>query len=523
MLANLLMEFCSRLNIKDEDIRKSESLERFSLVATVLVSQLKVITAVNFKALTDAFGSSLELTVGVDNALPIVDVHPNQPKSNFDEAINEISLLPDEMDLRVRIQIQKPILLRELGVDLPKYHILYYLFLENLLKLLSTSLANLDKQLFISPNTPTVVVLSDADLICRGAFFTVVGETHITQINRFLPNLSDLTIQRAAYFQNIATENLNWVDFRLEKLTPIHFLCTIDKDNENFAVILANKLFESIILFTANRSIIENQNIKAFYASSEQTVELISRATPEACAKRLDIIRLIRWVEASQKTDKLIIFQNTVAREITGEDKNQNFVNFLERLPHILQESLWNYRVYLDAKITKHFEKVEEATEKVTSVSTKVSDTIDSLTKGFADTLLASVGVVILTFIASLAENKTQGLIFSVGMWIYAGYLLIFQVIYRMGHLYYSTYLAIKEGEQQLVPYRKALGTNKVNELSAFMAIRKRYFNIMFIVTVVLFLVVIAVITLSGALLPTTLHIITPTPTLKIPSPTAGP
>jgi hypothetical protein len=524
MHANLLLEFCSRLDLKADEIRKCESLERFSLVATVLISKLKTISAGTFEEVVSAFGTSLELTVGIEDAPPLVNISPDLPKPNFNDAINAISQLPDDMDLRVRIQIQKPIIVQGLSVDLSKYHVLYYLFLENLIKLLSASLADLDEQLFINPNIPTVVVLSDTDLVCRGTFFTVVGGNHIQQLDQHLPKLTERAIQRVTYFRNIANENLNWVDFRLEKLTPIHFLCAIEGDFDNLAAIIANKLVESVIIFTANRSIIEDKNVKAFYASSEQTLELITIETPEVFKNRLDIIRLIRWLEASQKADKLLIFQNTVAREVSGEDKNQNFINFIERLPHILQESLWNYRVYLDGKITKHFEKVEEATEKVTSVSSKVSDAIDLLTKGFADTLLASVGIVILTLIASLAENKTPGLIFKVGMWIYAGYLLVFQVIYRMGHLYYSTDLTLKEGEQQIAPYRIALGTKKVDELTSFLSKRKRYFQIIFWGTVFLFILVILVITLSGALLPNVISPTnTPTPTPTVLSPTSNP
>ena len=514
MHADLLLEFCSLLGISVEETKKRESPERFSITISVQVHRLKSLSAKSFIDLVSTLGDAIELTIGIDEVHHLIEVRPGIPSPDFVDKLNEIFQLPDTMDLRVRIQIQKRIILQSYGLDLNQYHGLYYLFFENLVGLLQAPLPDLDQQLFSSANTPTLVLVSDVNFLCCGMLFTVVGGDNIQRLDNFLPKPSKRVIQRLEYFHNIASENLNWVDFRLERLTPIHFFCNIVGEAENLANILATRLLELLIIYSANRSIIEKHQIKAFYASSEQTTELVTSETPLALDQRDEIIRLITWIETSQKADKLVIFQNTVAREVTGEDTNQNFYDYIDRLPHLLREARWNYRVYLDGKITKHFEKIEEANEKVASVSGKVSDAIDTLTKGFVDTLLASVGVVILTLIASLAENKTQGVIFTVGMWIYAGYLLIFQVVYRLGHLYYSTHLAIKEGEQQLAPYRTALGSNKVNELTAFLAKRKRYFYVMFIITVVLFLAVITAIALSGALLPNALSsLITPSPT----------
>ena len=517
MHADLLLEFCSLLGFSTEETVKHESVERFSIAIYSPVHRLKALPSQKIYDLVSTFGSSLELSVGIDGAQPLIDIRPGTPAPNLEDALRELNQLPDTMDLRVRIKIQKRIILQSYGLDLNQYHGLYYLFFDNLVGLLQAPLPDLDQQLFSSANTPTLVLVSDVNFLCCGMLFTVVGGDNIQRLDNFLPKPSKRVIQRLEYFHNIASENLNWVDFRLERLTPIHFFCDIVGDAENLADILATRLLELLIIYSANRSIIEKHQIKAFYASSEQTTELVTSETTLALDQRDEIIRLITWIETSQKADKLIIFQNTVAREVTGEDTNQNFNDYIDRLPHLLREARWNYRVYLDGKINKHFEKVEEANEKVASVSGKVSDAIDTLTKGFVDALLASVGVVILTLIASLAENKTQGVIFTVGMWIYAGYLLVFQVVYRMGHLYYSTHLAIKEGEQQLAPYRTALGSNKVNELTEFLAKRKRYFYVMFIITVVLFLAVITAIALSGALLPNALSSLitqSPTPTL---------
>ena len=112
------------------------------------------------------------------------------------------------------------------------------------------------------------------------------------------------------------------------------------------------------------------------------------------------------------------------------------------------------------------------------------------------------VGVVILTLLASLAENKTQGIIFRAGMWIYAAYIFVFQVLYRMGNLYYSHSLVVRESGEQLLPFADALGAKKIQELTLSLEERKRYFRCMYWITSGLYMFVVFLIIVAGFLLP---------------------
>ena len=67
---------------------------------------------------------------------------------------------------------------------------------------------------------------------------------------------------------------------------------------------------------------------------------------------------------------------------------------------------------------------------------------MDTVTKGFTDTLLATVGFIVLAILAALVEQKSQGFIFTVGVVVYAVYLIIFQIGYRMGSIWPSLSIA---------------------------------------------------------------------------------
>jgi hypothetical protein len=502
MFASLLVKFFSYLDIQEKEIAKYESTTRFSIITKKPVSQLKKLPVSVITEIAATFGESIELSIGFENAKPLVDIKPDSPNVDIENDLLKIQSLSDTTDLRLHIQIQKDIFLREFGLPSEGCNGILYFFESNLEKLLSSSLASLDEVLFPDKDRPTVVLLTDTNVLCTGMLLAIVGGEYTKQLKKYIPRPSRRVIQRVEYFQHTREEYLNWVGFQLQNITPVHLICDFSGEVDALEKILTNRLLDLFVVYSANRSIVEKSRIRAVYASSEQTMELSTSETDLTIPKRDDIIRLITWIETSNKEDKLIIFQNTVAREITGDDQDQNYKDFIDRLSHLLREARWNYRVYLDNKITKHFEKTEEVNEKVNTMSGKLSESVDTLSKGFVDTLLASIGVVILTLIASLAENKTQGAIFTVGMLLYAGYLLVFQVIYRIGNLFFSTNLAIKEGEKQLDPYRTALGSKKVNEMTVFLDERKRYYRVVFLVTVFLFILFILIIAISGVLLP---------------------
>ena len=526
MHANTLLEFCRVLGIQADEVRRRETPARLALSTSVPIRGLKTITVELFEDLVSAFGSALGLTIGAEDVRPLLRVQQGVPDTNLAVSLGEIHALPDGLDLRVNIQIDKRHILHQIGLDLDQYNGLFYLFLDNLVKLLKAPLPDLDQALFASAYTPTVVIVSDSEVVCRGALFTVVGAQSAQHLDDILPLPSMRLRQRIDRFQRIASDSLNWVGFRLEYLTPLHFICEcVEEPAGDLANILANRLLQLTIVYTANRSSIEGQQISALYASSEQSAPLaLSEMTLETKLRR-DTVRLITWLQAVGEVDKLTMFQNVVAREIPGDDPAENFRTFVERLPNLLRETRWHYRVYLDGKITKHFEKVQLVNSYIADVTRQISQTLDSVTKGLVDTLLASVGVVILTLLASLVENKTQGVIFRVGMWTYAIYLLLFQVFYRMGNLYHSYFLIVGESEQQLLPFKVALGEKKIGELTTSLENRQRQFRQWYFATIGIYVFVILVILASGGFLPSVIvelgtAVPTPTPVLGSPLPT---
>lgn len=502
MHASVLLKFCQLIGIQAQEAKARETPGRFVLSTSVPVRRLRPLRQSHVQDMINAFGPALLLTIGADDAQPLVDVR----NGASDSALQQLSGLPDGLELVTHIEIDKQCLLRQIAPDLSQYYTgLFYLFLDNVDKFLKASLPDLDQKLFADVHTPTVILVSDADVECRGSLLTVVGASRVERLESILAPPSARLKQRVDTFRQIASDSLNWAGFRLERLTPCHFICKCTEVEEPATAlpdILANRLLQLAVLYTANRSSIDGQQITALYASSEQSTAITFLDTTLEEGHYESVLKLIAWLQAADGTDKLTILQNVIGREIQEDDPTDNFRAFVGRLSSVLRETRWQYRVYLDGKITKHFEQLQLLSSYVTEIAREISQKLDSMTKGFVDTLLASVGVVILTLLASLVENKAEGVIFRVGMWTYAGYLLLFQVFYRMGHLLHSYSLVVEESDQRVLPFRGALGGKKVAELTTILDKCKRQFKRMYWITIALYVLVILVISVSGSLLP---------------------
>ncbi len=61
-------------------------------------------------------------------------------------------------------------------------------------------------------------------------------------------------------------------------------------------------------------------------------------------------------------------------------------------------------------------------------------DHVSEIIERLSNTLLAAVGVLLGSFIASLFRTEFNATIFSTGMWVYAVYVLFIPLLYNMSH-----------------------------------------------------------------------------------------
>ena len=165
-------------------------------------------------------------------------------------------------------------------------------------------------------------------------------------------------------------------------------------------------------------------------------------------------------------------------------------------------EVIWHYRAFIEGQIDKHFEQIQKITDNVADVAKEVSQRFDSVTKGFIDTLMATIGVIVLTLVASLIKKDTQGEIFKIGMWVYASYLFFFHILYRMSSILHSYYYLNLGTNERLELYKAKLGGKKITELSTPLKRRRKQFLYWFWTTIFIYVLIIVTLFIIGEYLP---------------------
>jgi hypothetical protein len=501
MLRDDLVEFCQSIDVSLDEIEKAETPTKFVLKTDILVENLKKVSLEDWQSLIDTFGKALSILIGVEEA-PLFQIVDGNVAIDPNKAISLIQRRDDTAILEFQLTLLKKAMLSKFDLSIDHINGFYFFFKKNLMNFLKSSLLQIDQRLFQGPLRQTVIVISESDLNWAGPLLTIISED---KLNNEINDLEPLTIrikQRVDKYLETAIESLSWVGFKFENLTPLHFIHYAQGDeNAEISSILSSHLLRTSMIYTANRTSVEGNEFTVFYSSSEQTTA-ISLDSAELSDNYEVIVQNALWPYSGKETDRLIVYQNVVAREITGDNPDQNFITFIDRIRHILTEARWHYRVFLDGEVNRHFEQIQQVNNYINGVTQEVSKTIDVVTKSVTDTLLATVAVIVLTLLASLVKSEIQSLIFRISMRAYAVYLLLFQGLYRMGSILHSYRLLTRETDEQFDYYSQILVTSKIRKLLAPLDRRKNQFVIWFVVSLLIYAGIIVLIWILADQLP---------------------
>ena len=500
--AAALLAFCAAAGIAREQVLEGESPDGYLLSLDLPAARLKPIKADDVQALVDAFGCALTLTIGLPDVLPMVEVREGKAPS-LKARLQDVQTVDDALDLRLEIAVDKQALLVQLGARGEGHHALFYLYHDNLLAFIRQPPHRIDDTLFAAPDRPTLVVVSDTAVRVHGPLLAVVDPAGIDAARAHLGEGVDALRPLLSAMRGAAANRLHWSGFCLPQITPLHFLCEQQGgDAGGLAAILDEQRRRLFVLYTANRASYEDTGYCAAYAGSEDVAEM---ALAACTGDRLSLpsLEALRWPFEGRETDRLTLLQNVLAREVEGQTPAARYCDLYRRLDPLLKRVYWHHRVLLDGQIDRHFDLVEAATQDAADAAGAVAAQVEAVTKGVTDTFLGAVGVVVVTLLASLVKDESQGRILQLGMWVYAGYLFFIQGAYRLGSIWHSYRLLASETDKRLDVYRAKLGDDRIEGLSAPLTRRKRQFQRWFWFTAGLLLVMSIALVFLGSIAPT--------------------
>lgn len=500
MRADALQSYCSVLQVPDERVKRADSLQGYHLVEDLPASQLKMPTREHYDVLLTAFGSALDLTISYQD-FPLLEIRAGIVTRDIAVSLVDLLGRPDGAILTLDLQLNKAEMLRDLRNQDGSREWILYLFSENVERLFESPLPQIDTELFTERHRPTTIVVSDSNYFYEGRLLTVVGEDRVTQLHQ-VP-IGSRMVERIDRFLAYPLESSSWVGFQFRHVTPAHLLGQwVAPGNDLLKQRLSRSLLHLCILYTANRAVYNDPNgeFRVEYVGSERSVTLTLSDVNLSNVSAAVLPRLELWL-FSAGNDRLNIFQNVTARELGSEDPPPNCQRFADRLRYLFDEARWHYRRFLDRRINAHFKEVQKVIVYVAEAAKGLSEAIDSVTKGFTDTLLATVGVIVVSVLAALIENKASSEIFKISLRVYSGY-LVFYVIYRMGSTIHSYLLLSKDASNRLSEYAAVLGKTKVDTLARPLRRRRVQFHCWFWFTVSTYLALAVTIWLASTRAP---------------------
>jgi hypothetical protein len=507
MTQEILLILSDTLNILSDDIVNAENPERLYFSANVLVRDIGLLTQEIIQELITQYGHSIKLEVGPEGLeSDIVFDSSSSVTSIVDQIDKTKRRYVDEKSLVLALEVDKAQLIRHLGIPLPLETTHYFIFERNLIKFLHRSLSDIDHDIFNGRSLPSTIIVAEGNIKLLGDLFSVISRSNLAVLSN-KPSISEHTQQDVETLYNLSTEVNSWISFKLDSITPFHFLFFEDlvpsAENEIENAIV-QMLAVSFAIFTANRTIASGNSLEVMYASTDEVVRFTVDKPSEVNEAFYKVIRqLLNWLCGANGRDKMRYFQTVIARDLP---ENGNITHLLKNLGRYYKDAEWLYSVAIDGKITKHFESFQNASKYVAQATKDIAVSIDTLTKGLNDTLVGAIGVVILSLIAALTGGKTTSFIFTVLMLSYVLYIVLFQIFYRLGITAYSYNILIKETNENVAEYRAVLGEEKIDSITASLRRRKTQYQVSFFITGLSLVIFAALIAWVGILGPTQLH-----------------
>lgn len=425
MKAEILKKFCEKLNLNQTSIQETETLDKWILSKELPAESIKNLQLNDYQNVIGGFTNSLNMSVGYPSGINLLEINEGVSVKDLNDSIEDIKKRPDKTDLNVEISVDKNELLQNIGITTLN-QTKYYIFKSNLLKLTKAPLLDVDKLLFKSKAQPYLIIVSEECPNFDGFLLNVIQENDYPVFNQTKLIIDPDKMNQLSKFYGDHLTKPSWIGFNFDNLTPFHFVGDWQGEGkEEFETANNIQLQKMCVIFTANRCSYNNgaKQFQAIYANSERAITL-DLSDSVQIQSRETLTKIVDWISEGKDKDKLTIFQNVTARILNDENPEDNYDSFSKSLTQIYNESQWNYRLYVDGQINKHFDEVQKFSGWVAETAKKVSDSIDTVTKSITDALLTTVGVLIATVLAAIAKDDATVSIFRISFTAYAFYLI---------------------------------------------------------------------------------------------------
>ena len=367
----------------NEDIleNKDTSRPKFEVNELINVNDTMNLYVFNLEYLKQTFPGcvSVELYFQADanGNFPIINMNNNSDGDTLIQNLGAIANQDDNSTFRFILRIDKDKLGEQILGENTGYRHILFLFEKSLSKFLKNPVPSLDKDLFVD-NKYSVIVALQGDILHQGSYLAIVSYSNIKRFNEMnLP--AEVDQAHADMYRKMRRKKISWNNFNLNIITPLHFICEcIDEKRGEIVDALTTKLFHTCILYTANLSSYdrETEKLTSIYCGPSQEMSISLDNISDSTFERETLEWMADWVYyrdekqfdkggasydfSYRNTERLVIFQTMVARNIADESMNESsrFFFFIDKFNEI-KEKIKAAFPYIDDSQIKKYEGID--------------------------------------------------------------------------------------------------------------------------------------------------------------------
>jgi len=378
--------------------------------------------------LRSAYGDALSLSLKNAGwiAFEMNAAKPNEPLDDLRQEIEAGSTLT------LDVKLDKAMLAARRNFTDPAVVTRLFLFTEAVVDALSVPLTELDAELFrnVPPGHKLVILADSDDINLDGPWLAIVGGTAMPSWRNAIAQPRDEPPILAR-----ARVTTNWVQFELNRVTPLHLTVDIKQaaDGDPIAAALHAQLLACSAVYLAQRTTWDAaaRVWTCTFAADRQEAEvrLDAPATPRKAdweaARTLG--ELAGWTYESERLDdRFIVLQHTFVDTLQHNSAGTNGSEILRLAADLSKRVHWGWESFVSGQLKKYIEQVKTLEETVSATAKDYNEQVGVLAASVIANMLAAVGVILGSFLAALFKSPFEAYAFRFGTIVYAIYLLVF-------------------------------------------------------------------------------------------------
>jgi hypothetical protein len=491
-----------------------------------LASQLDLDT---LRELLDVYQDAIELNVNLGR-MNLLQLHPVFSPDDLAKFKIDIADSPNvELSLRINKKRLAEIYYAKILNAIPRDKVCYLYLFPQRFEAYLTACKLEDLEVYFwkkNPATKVVILLPNRDIRLIGARLWILGGSFLSTRMTIEGTAMDEVLADMAY--KVCRDNLKWQDAWLDFLTPWHLFVRGSPDiNSEIKRILSIHFGNLALLYTSDLTFLhttDNQRRISRYYSPDRQVD-ISHATTTAqidlTTDQLENVKnILDWIYDPQWSpgDRITLAQQNIVDQLSLVDEDDRFHSIFQKADTIRKNINWHWETFTRKKIDSYLGGVKDLEEYLQDVTEGYATNIATIQKTLTDNVLAAIGALIGSFIASLFEKQFNPNIFRIGMGLYGLYILCFPLLYNMIQQWKSSNYFKEQIEARRERFLECLPTSKVNEIWTawkIEAIRKRFIsNYWWTIGIYLLIVVLSLLAawvIPNWLITTSVSLATPT------------